>query len=329
MVKITVFMAVYNGATYIKESIDSVLNQTLVDFELLIIDDGSTDNSVDIINTYSDKRIRLLQNEKNEGLVYTRKRSVVEARGEYLAILDCDDIAMPKRLELQYNYLEKNSEIALCGGHTQYINGKGEYLSILKMPLHNLPIEMLFLNVFINSALMIRIEAIKSVGGYENYRCAGDFDLSLRIANKYKVANLDEILVKYRLHDNNMSTSQNDLMVREEYNIINDMHIRLGLNHDAHRVSVHHALYVLDYEKYKLTDYMYLFETLKAANNKCEKYEKHIFNTYIYDKWYNLLRMSGDRNVFLSFLRSELLYLPAVKFKHIRKVFKQSLGIRS
>ena len=97
--EVTVFMAVYNGEKFINQAIESVLQQTFKDFELLIIDDGSTDNSQSIINSYTDKRIRVLKNEGNKGLAYTRNRGINEATGKYFATLDCDDVAYKNRLE--------------------------------------------------------------------------------------------------------------------------------------------------------------------------------------------------------------------------------------
>ncbi len=321
-------MAVYNGSAYLKESIDSVLNQTFKDFELLIINDGSTDNSVDIINSYSDSRIRLLHNYKNEGLIFTRNRSVKEARGKYLAILDCDDIALPNRLQLQYDYLQNNPNIALCGGYAQYIDHEGKNLNVLTLPLDNLQMEMLFLNVFINSSLMIRTEAIKKVGGYSKYKGAGDFDLSLRIAEHYKVANLDKVLVKYRIHQNNMSNSQNDMMTRDEISIIRDMHNRLSLKSNDELVDTHHTIYVANYQKYPLSNYKKILENLKEHNTEIKKFDIDTFNKFLYTKWYEILRSRGDKNVLIPYLSSGLFYCPAVKFKHIRKIFKQSVGIK-
>jgi glycosyltransferase involved in cell wall biosynthesis len=112
--KITVFMAAYNSENYISDSIKSILDQSFSDFELLIINDGSTDLTVDIIEKFNDPRIRLVHNDKNRGLTYTRNVALTEALGEYIAILDSDDIAVKNRLELQYNFFQQHPEYALC-----------------------------------------------------------------------------------------------------------------------------------------------------------------------------------------------------------------------
>ena len=115
MPKITVLMPVYNGEKYLRESVDSILNQTFTDFELLIINDGSTDSSMEILNSYSDSRIRIVTNEVNLRLIKTLNKGIDLATGEYIARMDCDDIADPKRLEIQLQYMEKHPDVAVCG----------------------------------------------------------------------------------------------------------------------------------------------------------------------------------------------------------------------
>lgn len=108
-------MPVFNGGKFIRESIESVLSQTFTDFELIIVDDGSTDNTIDIIRSFEDKRIRLLLNESNRGIGYTRNKALENSKGKYVAVLDSDDIAYPTRLEKQVHFLENNSDYAAIG----------------------------------------------------------------------------------------------------------------------------------------------------------------------------------------------------------------------
>ena len=128
---VSVVMPVYNGSKYLKEAIDSILNQTFTNFELIIINDGSTDNSEDIIFSYQDRRIYYLKNEHNKGICITLNRGLDNARGKYIARMDCDDISMPQRLAKQVNYLERHRDVGALGtdiitfgkGHTdQYFD---------------------------------------------------------------------------------------------------------------------------------------------------------------------------------------------------------------
>lgn len=132
--KLTVFMPVYNRENYLKDSISSVLNQDFEDFELLIIDDGSTDKSIEIIKSFKDNRIRLLKNETNKGVVFTRNRGLEEARGEYILLLDSDDIALPGRLRKQVEFmdLKPDASIITSGCISVYSNGKQVVRNIIE-----------------------------------------------------------------------------------------------------------------------------------------------------------------------------------------------------
>ncbi|MGF6849410.1 glycosyltransferase involved in cell wall biosynthesis [Chitinophaga sp. W3I9] len=144
-------MAAYNGEAYIEKSIQSVLDQSFTDFELLIVNDGSTDRTFDIVGKFTDPRIRLVHNDGNKGLTFTRNRGIEEARGQYIAILDCDDIAMPDRLEAQTSFLDSNPEIALCGGQAVTIDESGKQTGNLNVMAgdKNISPELVFHNTSI------------------------------------------------------------------------------------------------------------------------------------------------------------------------------------
>src|SRR5690606_26652735 len=180
---ITVFMAAFNAAPYIAQSIQSVLNQTYSNFELLIVDDGSTDNTVDIINSFQDKRIRLIQNPVNKGLPYTRNIALDEAKGEFIAILDSDDISFPNRLQAQINYFQEHPKLAVLGGYAYIIDKDGERTSNVLTPItdsNSLRAILLFVNSFTHSTVMMRTAAFRSIGGYPNYPVAQDYGLFSR-----------------------------------------------------------------------------------------------------------------------------------------------------
>ena len=113
--KVTVLMPVYNCEKYLRESIESILNQTFKDFEFLIINDGSSDKSAEIVESYNDNRINFVQNEKNIGLAASLNRGLDIAKGEYIARMDADDISLPERLEKQVRFMETNPQIGICG----------------------------------------------------------------------------------------------------------------------------------------------------------------------------------------------------------------------
>jgi len=210
--KVTVLMSVYNGEGYLREAIDSVLSQTYSDFEFLIIDDGSTDGSVDIIRSYLDPRIRLIENEKNIGLTRSLNKGLKLSRGEYIARMDGDDIALPERLEKQVHFLNEHVNVGLVGGSDITINGVGDEIGFRKKLTNNGALKQGLLagdNQFCHPSSMFRKECIEKVGPYrEEFKMAQDYDLWLRIAEEFELANIEEALCKHRIIPDSISTSK-------------------------------------------------------------------------------------------------------------------------
>ncbi len=215
---VTVQMPVFNGGKYLAEAIESILNQTFRDFEFLILDDGSTDDSLNILRQYesNDSRIRVISRE-NRGLGTTQNELVQHARGEFIAQLDQDDIAVPNRLELQVDFLGKNPRVVAVGGASQMIDGAGRYLTTFTPPHTDAEIQALNLEgicAIAHSSVMMRSESLAVIGNYnKEYNLAPDLDLWLRLGEVGELANLNEVLLKYRLHDKSASekTSQKQL----------------------------------------------------------------------------------------------------------------------
>jgi len=209
--KVTVLMSVYNGAKYIREAIDSILNQTFKDFEFLIIDDGSTDSSAEIIRSYSDPRIRLIRNEKNIGLTRSLNKGLKLATGQYIARMDADDISLPCRLETQGRFLDEHPRVGLISSSYIKINVAGEEIGFQKFSTENDEIKkrLLRFNYFCHPSAVFRRECIARVGAYrEQFELVEDYDLWLRIAEEFEVANIEEPLCKYRITAESISNSR-------------------------------------------------------------------------------------------------------------------------
>jgi glycosyltransferase involved in cell wall biosynthesis len=322
---ITVFMAVYNGSRYLKQAIDSVLSQTFSDFELLIINDGSTDNSAEIIDGYSDSRIRVLHNDGNKGLVFTRSRGVLEASGEYFAILDCDDIAVSNRLEMQYDFFCKNPDVALCSGRALLIDENNNSLKESPIITGDKNVSLLFGNFLINSAVMIKTDVIKSVGSYRANAPAEDYDLGLRISENYQIATIDNILVKYRIHENNISLSNLDGLQQVEKNILSDFHSRLKIESNKKRVELHHSLISGKMNDFSIVEYNDFLVDLIKNVNLTNKYNTYELRKALFNKWVEVLLANGGKKIFLQMFRSQLYSHSVVSFKHVRRIFKKSV----
>ncbi len=210
-------MSVYNGAKYLREAIDSVLTQSMADFEFLIVNDGSMDNSLEIIKSYNDARIILLDNEKNLGLIASLNKGLAVARGKYLARFDADDICCSNRLEEQYNFLENNPDIAVCGSWAEIIDENGKAVDHYNYPpLENKAIKkyLFWHNPFIHPTVMVRREILAAAGGYnKKFKHIEDYELWTRVLAKFQGANIPQTLIKYRRHSGGI-TKKNNLVMR-------------------------------------------------------------------------------------------------------------------
>lgn len=243
--EITVLMPVYNGERFLADAIESILCQSRRDFELLVLDNGSTDGSASIAGAYDDPRIRILRNEANLGLVKSRNQGIREARGKYVAFLDCDDIALPHRLRIQYEFLENNPEFALVGSRILLIDENGEFsgrFSRFEASPDAIPPILLFDNYFAQSAVMARREALVDEPYREEFPCAEDYDLFTRIASRYRTWNIPEILTLYREHSGGVSKKRRDLIVECTKKIYAWQLNRLGIDPDPEELDLHGSL---------------------------------------------------------------------------------------
>ena len=205
-IKISVIMPIYNGEKYLHQAIDSMLSQTFKDFELIAINDGSSDQSVEILKSYNDPRIVIINNTRNQGLIRTLNIGINNAHGKYVARLDQDDIALPKRLEVQYNFLENHPKIDLVGSWTECIDTTGKILKISRNPADPVIIryELLFNNVMFHSSIFFRTDVIKKNGGYDERDPIAvhseDYEMYSRPGKELRCANIPEVLFKLRLH---------------------------------------------------------------------------------------------------------------------------------
>ncbi|MFC1815930.1 glycosyltransferase family 2 protein [Thermodesulfobacteriota bacterium] len=204
MPKVTVLMPVYNAGLFLREAINSILGQTWPDFEFLIINDGSTDNSREIISSFSDPRIRLIDNPTNIGLTKSLNRGLQLSKGEYIARQDADDISYPERLEKQILFLDAHPDIVLLGTRGRAIdkNGNPSQANPLRIPVGLLAIHwyLMFQNAFIHSSVMFRRVIVwERLGGYdESFKRAQDYEIWSRTARSFKVENLSDIFIDHR-----------------------------------------------------------------------------------------------------------------------------------
>jgi glycosyltransferase involved in cell wall biosynthesis len=212
---VSVILPVHNGEPYIALALDSILCQTHLDLELLVLDDGSTDASADAVRRFVaiDPRCQLFRHE-SRGLVASLNELIDRSRGLYLARMDADDLAMPERLTRQVEYLERHPEVVAVGSAVEFIDPDGDPLMAVQCPLSHEDIEATLFSYGSSSVAIahpsstIRADAARRVGGYRgDYWPAEDVDFFLRLGEVGRLANLPEVLLRYRVHDKSVSNS--------------------------------------------------------------------------------------------------------------------------
>jgi hypothetical protein len=216
---ITVLLPVFNGGPYLRLAIESVLAQTLTEFDLLVIDDGSTDGSLEVARSYRDPRLRVLENGRNLGLTATLNRGLRETRAPLVARQDADDVSAPDRLAGQAEAMGRRPELALLGTQADVIDARGRRGGFIARSCTHDSIrwELLFDNAFVHSSVMFRREVVlDEAGGYdEGLRYCQDFALWSRLVRTHAVANLDRALVGCRAHGGSMTTTGGDANLAE------------------------------------------------------------------------------------------------------------------
>ncbi|PLX28259.1 glycosyltransferase [Candidatus Parcubacteria bacterium] len=220
-IKVSVLMSAYNAERFIGSAIESILNQSFTDFECVIVDDGSTDNTFEIIEQYrkNDPRIHIVHNEQNIGLTRSLNIGSSHCKGVYIARLDADDVCHQDRLKEQYDFMESHQDIALCGSMARYVDEHGQKIGEKNLPTDYMHIKkkLLFNNQFVHSSLFMRKHVLDAEGFYhESFKASQDYELVLRIASRYKVENIPKQLVDWRVGENSLSWSSK----RQEWDAI-------------------------------------------------------------------------------------------------------------
>lgn len=320
-------MAAYNAADYISEAISSILQQTMEDYELLIVNDGSTDQTVEVVQSFVDPRIRLIHNDKNMGLVFTRNRALEEARGEFIAVLDSDDIAVPERLGLQYEFMRQNPAVGLSSGHAALIDESGQTTGdqFVVPTGNNINKEVFFGNPFINPAAIFKTEILKELKGYRDFAPAEDFDFFLRVSEKYPVGNIDHLLVQYRVHGRNTSAIQPGLTREIETQILKEMYKRWGMPVEEQLLALHHFLYSKNYSALSFPEIGWVLNTLKRANQTKGRFPPKELEAFLFEKWYAMIMIKRPGKAALPLLFKKGLFdFSFLTFRQLRRAFKQS-----
>ena len=201
--KVSVVIPIYNAEKYIGEAIEGILNQTYKDFELILVNDCSTDNTLEIMKEYAkkDERIRILTNEKNLKVSKTANRGIQEAKGEYIVKQDADDWSYPYRIEKQVEYMESHPQVVLSSGNMEMCDKDMNVKNRSHFPTTNEAImnAILQYNPMVHSGMIYRRDTFLEIGGYGDITNSEDYLLIMKMASKGQLGNLEDVLVKYRV----------------------------------------------------------------------------------------------------------------------------------
>ena len=240
MPAVSVLMAVHDAERYLKEAVESILDQTFRDFEFLVVDDGSTDATGAILSNYTDSRLRVIRLENNGGLPAALNIGLREACGPLIARMDGDDVSDTRRLELQVAFMHEYPDVLLLGTGFVRIDAAGRPFDKVQLPTEDgvLQGQLLVGSQFCHPSVMVRTDIMRAVGGYRSISggAAQDYDLWLRIAEHGKIANLQQPLLRYRMHEGQISVGRLERQ-RQAANIYRTLALQrrsgLGENLDA------------------------------------------------------------------------------------------------
>ncbi|MET0282772.1 MAG: glycosyltransferase [Steroidobacteraceae bacterium] len=241
---VTVFIPAFNRAAYIGTAIQSVLRQGFKDFELLVVDDGSTDRTVEIVKTFDDRRVRLVCNDRNRGIPYTRNRGLDLAAGASIALMDSDDYMMPNRLARQVRFLQSHPEVALVGGWLRRFDNAGNIRGFQTKPLvhDQLRVTLLFRTSHANTTLMGRTAVLREFRYSEAYPLAEDHDLFVRLSRVHRVANIPCVLSGQREHSGRITKAAGERLLENKFRLLGALLRELGVAADPTDVARHYRL---------------------------------------------------------------------------------------
>lgn len=288
--EITILMPVYNAELYLRQAVDSILNQTLTDFEFLIINDGSTDSSLEILNSYTDSRIRII-NQENVGVAKALNTGLDHAKGKYIVRMDADDISYPERVEVLYRFMLENPEYIGVGSNINWIDKDGDFIfQFINDSITDEQIRANFLKVnpFIHAAMIYLKDEALAVGKYPILLNFEDYGLWGNLLKRGKMYNLPQVLMDCRFSPASVSIDEADL--GEEYAHFKKKALTKGELTSEDQVRLHKLIKSFNDEK-KETSYRrmlakkYLwnnYQPKKARENICYAIKKEPFKVYNY-----------------------------------------------
>ena len=327
---VSVLLPVHNGAKYISDAIESILNQTYENFEFIIVEDASTDESKEIIRSYQDKRIKLVENEINLGQASSMNIGLNISSGKYIARIDQDDISLPTRLQKQVEFMENNIEVGVCGTWMEYI---GKLSGILRLETEDSAIKIKLLRdtELSHPTVMIRKSILNehSLRYDSSFSPAEDYCLWTQLSKHCKLGNIGEVLIQYRIHDLQGSGKDdiNNLNQKNSDRIRKRLIRNLGIEPSSQDIKIHNDVFFSKNIKRKyLIEYHNWLLRLISGNVNNNIYNHKEFVDVLKVKWSYIVNEVSDIDFrMLLIIFSSPLREGALSFIEFIKLYKKSL----
>lgn len=297
-IKVSVLMPVYNSEKFLNEAIESILNQSYTNLEFIIVNDGSTDKSLRIIKSYTDKRIKLINNVENKGIVYSLNKGLENCTGKYIVRMDSDDISYKTRIEEQVSYMEKNLDVVAAGTYIK-IFGEKRKEKIMKNPIlyEKIKVKSLFTVPIFHPTAILRREIFQKIGYTNEYDGYEDFDLWQRLIKaEYKISNLPKVLLKYRIVKTSISNIFQKKLEREYnklkkvyknslVNILNDNNVSSRIIDQFTILNLTNLIPLKIKKSSDIHEYLELINYLIKENKNNKYYNEKYLKQYLYMRW--------------------------------------------
>lgn len=306
----SIVMSVYNGEVFLADAIESILQQTYANFEFIIIDDASTDNSLEIIQSYNDPRIIIIQNNENLFLACSLNKGIRIAKGDYIVRMDADDVSMPERIMKQVSFMERNPQVGISGTCSEII-GYGTGFSNYSRDDQTIKFKLLHECHLLHPTLIIRKELIidNDLFYNEEFRKNQDYELFIRAIDQTEYANLPDILIKYRQTEENIKRenfNQQENIVRIQKQIF----LKIGVEITARELELYKNINRQRYsDSINIVDETYnILTKMVDGNNKTLLFEAKLFQDHLAELFENVCRNSKNysRPVLRAYMKSRL-----------------------
>lgn len=279
--RLSVLMCVYNGDQFIEEAVQSILVQTYSSFEFIIVNDGSTDRSAEILSSFGDPRMKIINNEVNRGLIRSLNIGLDAARGELIARMDADDISDPRRFEKQVAFFDNNSDVGVCGTWLKIIGEDDLYT--FPVSHDEIKVALLEYNPIAHPSVMFRTKVLKLSGSYYDIQFPGaeDYELWTRAIFTTRFANIGETLLLYRKHGNQVTQNKKEEVNGTSQKIKINLLKALEIDPSEREIVVHSFLFNGQFQEFRSTsilkeadEWMY---KIFLANRRLKQFDERLF----------------------------------------------------